>query len=181
MAIHPVYPSSWSHSSPVLNDFPHCKYHARFFPLAGVKLSVSGVGHNTKFKWWKKYEGSDLDSNPDPPESAIRFFTSELHVSGANNQTTLTITNDHTSRWTSIWFDITFVSSYHGLQLVIFDILAFLPNSSFSQMMRPRSLMTFPTSVSSSTIRRVLSSGSPETINGRYYCESLTMWMHIDI
>lgn len=40
-----------SHSSPVLNDFPHCKYHARFFPLAGVKLSVSGVGHNTKFKW----------------------------------------------------------------------------------------------------------------------------------
>lgn len=91
------------------------------------------------------------------------------------------ITNDHTSRWTSIWFDITFVSSYHGLQLVIFDILSFLPNSSFSQMMRPRSLMTFPTSVSSSTIRRVLSSGSPETINGRYYCESLTMWMHIDI
>lgn len=74
MAIHPVYPSSWSHSSPVLNDFPHCKYHARFFPLAGVKLSVSGVGHNTKFKWWKKYEGSDLDSNPDPPESAIRYL-----------------------------------------------------------------------------------------------------------
>lgn len=102
-------------------------------------------------------------------------------VSGANNQTTLTVTNDHTSRWTSIWFDITFVSSYHGLQLVIFDILSFLPNSSFSQMMRPRSLITFPTSVSSSTIRRVLSSGSPETINGRYYCESLTMWMHIDI
>lgn len=96
-------------------------------------------------------------------------------------QSNHSITNDHTSRWTSIWFDITFISSYHGLQLVIFDILSFLPNSSFSQMMRPRSLMTFPTSVSSSTIRRVLSSGSPETINGRYYCESLTMWMHIDI
>lgn len=72
--INPVYPSSSSYFSPVLNDFPHCKYHARFFPLAGVKFSVSGVGHNTKFKWWKKYEGSDLDSNPDPPESAIRYL-----------------------------------------------------------------------------------------------------------
>lgn len=63
---------------------------SQVFPLAGVNMSVPGVGNSSKFARWEKKMMGQTKIKPTSPE----FFSQVLYllkISGASNQTSLII------------------------------------------------------------------------------------------